>query len=113
MGTVSQNVDAQAAGTLQLIRNLVDGVTGDDAVKKGISEADQYGNKITPEMKYVADTRALLALNAAVTSANVDQYTGARDAGIKQIDGTTVKVLLTLYNAGDNFLSSSYKPLKN
>ena len=110
MGTVSQNVDAQAAGTLQLIRNLVDGVTGDDAVKKGISEADQYGNKITPEMKYVADTRALLALNAAVTSANVDQYTGARDAGIKQIDGTTVKVLLTLYNAGDNFLSSSYKP---
>ena len=110
MGTVSQNVDAQAAGTLQLIRNLVDGVTGDDAVKKGISVADQYGNKITPEMKYVADTRALLALNAAVTSANVDQYTGARDAGIKQIAGTTVKVLLTLYNAGDNFLSSSYKP---
>ena len=110
MGTVSQNVDAQACGTLQLIRNLVDGVTGDDAVKKGISEADQYGNKITPEMMYKADTKALLALNAAVTSANVDQYTGARDAGIKQIDGEKVKVLLTLYNGGDNFLSSSYKP---
>ena len=110
MGTVSQNVDAQACGTLQLIRNLVDGVTGEDAIKKGISEADQYGNKITPEMIYKADTKALLALNAAVTAENVAQFTGARDAGIKQIEGEKAKVLLTLYNGGDNFLSSSYKP---
>ena len=29
-GTVSQNVDAQAAGTLQVIRNLLDGLTGAD-----------------------------------------------------------------------------------
>ena len=113
-GTISQNVDAQAAGTLQVIRNVLDGETGENVIKKGISEKDKYGNKISAEMKYVAEDRALLALNAAVTSANIDEYYNpdktVRDAGIKQIDGDEKKVLLTLYNASDNFLSSSYKP---
>ena len=61
-GTVSQNVDAQAAGTLQVIRNLLDGVTGDDVVKKGISEVDKYNNKISADMSYVAGEKALLAM---------------------------------------------------
>ncbi len=113
-GTVSQNVDAQAAGTLQVIRNLLDGVTGDDVIKKGISEADQYGNKISAPMQYLKDTKALLAENAAVTKSNCDQYMeGSRDTGIKQIDGEKKKVLLTIYNASDNFLSTSYLPALN
>jgi methyl-galactoside transport system substrate-binding protein len=112
-GTVSQNVDAQAAGTLQTIRNMCDGVTGEDIIKKGISEADQYGNKITPSMQYVSSTKALLALNAAVTSSNWTSYkANTRDAGIKQLgtNAKTIKLWYDLYNAGDNFLSSSYKP---
>lgn len=109
-GTVSQNVDAQAIGTLQLIRNMLDGVTGEDVVKKGISEKDQYGNQVSAEMEYVAETKALLALNSGINKDNVDKYLNTRDAGIKQVNGEEKKVLLTLYNAGDNFLSSSYKP---
>lgn len=111
-GTVSQNVDAQAAGTLQVIRNLLDGLTGSDVYSKGFNKvADQYGNIITPEMVYKADTKALLALNAAVTKTNYTQYKGGtRDAGIKQTKATSKKVLLTIYNSGDNFLSSSYVP---
>lgn len=110
-GTVSQNVDAQAAGTLQVIRNLLDGLSGADVYTKGFSAADQYGNKITPEMVYKADTKALLALNAAVTKANYNQYLGGtRDAGIKQSKAVSKKVLLTIYNSADNFLSSSYVP---
>jgi methyl-galactoside transport system substrate-binding protein len=112
-GTVSQNVDAQAMGVLQTIRNMFDGVTGDDIVKKGISEADANGNKITASMVYKAETKALLALNAAVTSANYTSYTkGTRDAGVKQLPASvkTIKLWFDLYNAGDNFLSSSYKP---
>lgn len=109
-GTVSQNVDAQAIGTLQLIRNILDGETGDAVVKKGISEADKYGNKVSAEMTYKSDTKALLALNTGINKDNVSQYLNTRDAGIKQINGEEKKVLLTLYNAGDNFLSSSYKP---
>jgi len=113
-GTVSQNVDAQAAGTLQVIRNLLDGVTGDDVIKKGISETDKYGNKISAPMQYLKDTKALLAENAAVTKSNCDQYMeGSRDTGIKQIDGEKKKVLLTIYNASDNFLSTSYLPALN
>jgi methyl-galactoside transport system substrate-binding protein len=112
-GTVSQNVDAQALGVLQTIRNMFDGVTGENIVKKGISEADQYGNKITPSMVYDSATKALKALNAAVTVDNYTQYVGtARDAGIKQVPSTakTIKLWYDLYNGSDNFLSSAYKP---
>ena len=110
-GTVSQNVDAQAAGTLQVIRNLLDGLTGADVYTKGFSEPDQYGNKITPEVQYKADQRGLFALNGSVDASNWKSYTeGNRDAGIKQTNAPKVKVLLTIYNSADNFLSSSYLP---
>jgi methyl-galactoside transport system substrate-binding protein len=111
MGTVSQNVDAQACGTLQVLRNLLDGLTGSDVYTKGFSTADQYGNKISATVEYKSDTKALLALNAAVTKANYKDYSaGVRDTGIKQTKATSKKILLTVYNSADNFLSSSYVP---
>lgn len=110
-GTVSQNVDAQAAGTLQVIRNLLDGLTGTDVYTKGFSVPDQYGNKITPDVQYKADQRGLFALNGPVDPSNWKSYTeGNRDAGIKQTTAEKKKVLLTIYNSADNFLSSSYLP---
>ena len=110
-GTVSQNVDAQAAGTLQVLRNLLDGLTGADVYTKGFSVADAYGNKITPTVEYKADVKGLFALNGPVNASNWQNYTaGTRDAGIKQSAAPTKKVLLTIYNAADNFLSSSYLP---
>ena len=110
-GTVSQNVDAQAAGTLQVIRNLLDGLTGADVYTKGFSTPDKYGNKITPEVQYKADQRGLFALNGPVDPSNWKSYTeGNRDAGIKQTNAEKKKVLLTIYNSADNFLSSSYLP---
>ena len=110
-GTVSQNVDAQAAGTLQVLRNLLDGLTGADVYTKGFSEPDQYGNKISATVEYKADVKGLFALNGPVNSENWTNYTeGTRDAGIKQSAAPTKKVLLTIYNAADNFLSSSYLP---
>lgn len=110
-GTVSQNVDAQAAGTLQVIRNLLDGLTGADVYTKGFSVPDQYGNKITPNVQYKADQRGLFALNGPVDPSNWKSYTeGNRDAGIKQTTAEKKKVLLTIYNSADNFLSSSYLP---
>ena len=110
-GTVSQNVDAQAAGTLQVIRNLLDGLTGADVYTKGFSVPDQYGNKITPEVQYKADQRGLFALNGPVDASNWKSYTeGNRDAGIKKTNAPKKKVLLTIYNSADNFLSSSYLP---
>ena len=110
-GTVSQNVDAQAAGTLQVIRNLLDGLKGSDVYSKGFSAADQYGNKISAPVNYWSDQRALMAENSAVTVANWKDYAGGvRDAGVKKSTAPSKKVLLTIYNAGDNFLSSSYLP---
>lgn len=113
-GTVSQNVDAQATATLQVIRNLLDGLEGEDVYKKGIFEVDSNGNKISAEITYVPETKAVLALNAGVNSDNWKQYTaGNRDKGIKQTNAAKKKVLLTIYNAADNFLSSSYLPALN
>lgn len=110
-GTVSQNVDAQAAGTLQVIRNLLDGLSGADVYTKGFTTPDQYGNKITPEVQYKADQRGLFALNAGVNKDNWTSYTeGTRDPGIKQTNAPVKKVILTIYNSADNFLSSSYLP---
>lgn len=110
-GTVSQNVDAQAAGTLQVIRNLLDGLTGSDVYTKGFSAPDQYGNKITPTVEYKANEKGLFALNGPVDASNWKQYTeGTRDAGIKKSSAPAKKVLLTIYNSADNFLSSSYVP---
>ncbi len=112
-GTVSQNVDAQAAGVLQVIRNLMDGLEGADVYTKGFSEPDQYGNQISAPVEYRADEKAIMAQNAGVNASNYTQYTeGSRDAGIQQIpsSASTCRVLLTIYNAGDNFLSSSYLP---
>ena len=107
-GTVSQNVDAQATATLQVIRNLLD---GKDPVKYGITEATADGSKISAELEYRAETKALLAKNSAVTKANYQQYAeGGRDTGIKQSTAEKKKVLLTIYNSADNFLSSSYVP---
>ncbi len=52
-----------------------------------------------------------MAENAGVNDENWENYkAGSRDAGIKQTDAPTKKVLLTIYSAGDNFLSSSYVP---
>ncbi len=110
-GTVSQNVDAQATATLQVLRNLLDGLTGEDVYTKGISEPDQYGNQISAPVAYWADQKAVMAANSGVNKDNWQQYTaGNRDAGVKQTTAETKKVLLTLYNAADNFLSSSYLP---
>ncbi|MBR4373399.1 MAG: substrate-binding domain-containing protein [Treponema sp.] len=110
-GTVSQNVDAQATATLQVIRNLLDGLSGDDVRKKGISEPDQYGNKISADVDYIPETKAVLAQNTGVDSTNWQDYTaGKRDKGVKQTTAEKKKVILTIYNAADNFLSSSYLP---
>ena len=113
-GTVSQNVDAQATATLQVLRNLMDGLTGADVYKKGISEPDQYGNKISASVEYKADTKALLASNTGVNKDNWKEYAaGSRDKGIKQTTAEKKKVILTIYNSADNFLSSSYLPALN
>lgn len=113
-GTVSQNTDAQATATLQVIRNLLDGLTGDDVYMKGIFEPDSYGNKISAELTYIPETKAVLALNVGVNANNWKDYAaGNRDGGIKKSNAPAKKVLLTIYNAADNFLSSSYLPALN
>lgn len=110
-GTVSQNVDAQATATLQVIRNLLDGLTGEDVYKKGMTEADKYGNKISAELNYIPETKAVLALNTGVNSSNwMDYSSGNRDKGVKQTNAPKKKVILSIYNSADNFLSSSYLP---
>ncbi len=110
-GTVSQNVDAQACGTLQVLRNLLDGLSGDAVYTTGFTTPDAYGNQISTSMQYLTDTKALLATNTAVTADNWKSYqAGNRDTGVKQTSAPEKKVLLTIYNSADNFLSSSYLP---
>lgn len=113
-GTVSQNVDAQAAATLQLIRNTLDGLTESEIVQTGITKTDKYGNKITAGIDYIPAMKALLAQNTGVNKDNWIYYTaGTRDVAIKHTNAHEKKVLLTLYNGSDDFLASSYLPALN
>lgn len=113
-GTISQHADVQAYLTLRVLRNLLDGVD----VDTGIGTADEAGNVLTEaDYKYVPEERSYYALNLAVTEDNYQDFmdsTKVYGPVSNQLDATKhaeKKVWLNTYNAADNFLGSTYKPL--
>ena len=114
-GTISQHADVQAYLTLRVLRNALDGVD----VNTGIGIADEAGNKLDEgvDYRYSEAERSYYALNIAVTSANYQDFTDSTKVYSKvahQLDtakSPEKKVWLNIYNASDNFLSSTYQPL--
>ena len=113
-GTVSQHADVQAYLTLRVLRNALDGVD----VDTGIGTADEAGNVLIVDVyKYSEEERSYYALNAAVTADNYKDFTDSTVVWkpvSNQLDSSkhpTKKVWLNIYNASDNFLSSTYQPL--
>ena len=114
-GTISQHADVQAYLTLRVLRNALDGVD----IDTGIGTADEAGNCLTEgeDYRYSAEDRSYYALNIAVTADNYTDFTDSTkvyDKVAKQLDAEkspTKKVWLNIYNASDNFLSSTYQPL--
>ena len=111
-GTISQNHHSQVLTCLQLVRNIVDGLTGEDVVTKGFTEKDQYGNQITQaKVNYTAEDKAMLTENGIVTVDNVDDVIeDTLDSGIKQTNAARKKILWTVYSSTDNFLNQSFVP---
>ena len=114
-GTISQHADVQAYLTLRVLRNALDGV----GVNTGISTADDAGNVLQEGVDYAynADERSFYALNLAVTADNYQEFTDSTkiyepvSAQLDEGAHATKKVWLNIYNAADNFLSSTYQPL--
>ena len=113
-GTISQHADVQAYLTLRVLRNALDGVD----IDTGIGTADDAGNVLSDDVYvYNADERSYYALNVAVTAENYQDFTDSTkvyEPVSKQLDESSspVKsVWLNIYNASDNFLSSTYQPL--
>ena len=113
-GTISQHADVQAYLTLRVLRNALDGVD----VDKGIGTEDEAGNVLTDDVyTYNADERSYYALNVAVTAENYEEFTDSTKVyepvsnQLDEADHATKKVWLNIYNASDNFLSSTYQPL--
>ena len=114
-GTISQHADVQAYLTLRVLRNALDGVD----VNTGIGVADEAGNKLDEgvDYRYSEAERSYYALNNAVTAANYQDFTDSTKVYSKvshQLDtakSPEKKVWLNIYNASDNFLSSTYQPL--
>lgn len=113
-GTISQHADIQAYLTLRLLRNSLDGVD----INTGISTADDAGNVLAEDTyKYVEAERSYYAMNVAVTAENYTDFTDSTkiyEGASKQLDSSkspSKKVWLDIYNAADNFLSSTYQPL--
>ncbi len=113
-GTISQHADVQAYLTLRVLRNALDGVD----IDTGIGTEDEAGNVLSDDVyKYSEEERSYYALNVAVTADNYKDFTDSTkvfDPVSKQLDEgshATKKVWLNIYNASDNFLSSTYQPL--
>lgn len=113
-GTISQHADVQAYLTLRVLRNSLDGVD----IDTGIGTADEAGNVLSEDVYvYKEDERSYYALNVAVTEDNYKDFTDSTkvfEPVSKQLDESThasKKVWLDIYNAADNFLSSTYQPL--
>ena len=114
-GTISQHADVQAYLTLRVLRNALDGVD----VDTGIGTADEAGNQLEEgvDYRYSEEERSYYALNVAVTADNYKDFTDSTkvyDKVSKQLDSSKSpekKVWLNIYNASDNFLSSTYQPL--
>ena len=114
-GTISQHADVQAYLTLRVLRNALDGVD----VNTGIGTADAAGNVLEEgvDYRYSAEERSYYALNIAVTADNYNDFTDSTkvyDKVANQLDESkspSKKVWLNIYNASDNFLSSTYQPL--
>ena len=111
-GTISQHADVQAYLTLRVLRNALDGVD----IKTGIATADEAGNVLKEGVDYVYNEadRSFYALNLAVTADNYKDFMDATktfEPVSKEVKSDTKKVWLNIYNASDNFLSSTYQPL--
>ena len=114
-GTISQHADVQAYLTLRVLRNALDGVD----IDTGIGTADEAGNCLVEgeDYRYSEEDRSYYALNIAVTADNYTEFTDSTkiyDKVANQLDATKSpekKVWLNIYNASDNFLSSTYQPL--
>ena len=113
-GTISQHADVQAYLTLRVLRNALDGVD----IDTGIGTEDDAGNVLSSDVyKYVAEERSYYALNVAVTAENYQDFldsTVTYAPVSNQLDATKhaeKSVWLNTYNAADNFLGSTYKPL--
>lgn len=113
-GTISQHADVQAYLTLRVLRNALDGVD----IDTGIGTADEAGNVLSDDVfVYNEEQRSYYALNVAVTADNYQDFTDSTkvyEPVSKQLDAAkspSKKVWLNIYNASDNFLSSTYQPL--
>ena len=113
-GTISQHADVQAYLTLRVLRNALDGVD----IDTGIGTADEAGNVLTDDVYvYREEERSYYALNVAVTAENYQDFTDSTVTYApvsNQLDAAEhpeKTVWLDIYNAADNFLSSTYQPL--
>ena len=111
-GTISQHADVQAYLTLRVLRNALDGVD----IDTGIGTADEAGNVLSDDVYvYREEERSYYALNVAVTAENYQDFTDSTVTYApvsNQLDAAshpTKKVWLNIYNAADNFLSSTYQ----
>ena len=113
-GTISQHADVQAYLTLRVLRNGLDGVD----IDTGIGTPDEAGNVLSDDVYvYNEDERSYYALNVAVTADNYQDFTDSTkvyEPVANQLDAAShpeKTVWLDIYNASDNFLSSTYQPL--
>ena len=114
-GTISQHADVQAYLTLRVLRNALTAWIS-IPVSAQRTRREMYCRKAL-DYAYNADERSYYALNLAVTADNYQEFTDSTkiyepvSAQLDEGSHATKNVWLNIYNAADNFLSSTYQPL--
>lgn len=110
-GTVSQNARGQMAALMQIIRNLLDGLSGQEVLEAGFTKPDAYGNKVSAALTYDAENRSILVQCTGINKANCQQFiTESWDSGIAQISAPKKKVFFSTYNETDLFMTTEIRP---
>ena len=92
--------------------------SGESDIDTGIGTKDDAGNVLTDDVyTYNKDQRSYYALNVAVTADNYKDFLDSTvtyapvSNQLGEKDHAKKSVWLNIYNASDNFLSSTYQPL--
>lgn len=105
-GTVSQDTVGQAAIIFQLLRNIFDGLSGEDVVTSGISKPDQFGNKINATALYIPEEKSFFVQSIPVTKENYKSFKDqSNDNTINKVTSAEKKILFSVYSSSDLFMN--------
>ncbi len=109
-GTISQNADGQMAALMLILRNLADGISGEELFINGFTKEDKYGNKLEIPIEYNPREKSIYLKTIAITKENVKEFLNPQRLEIKEAEYEPLRVFYSTYNETDLFMTTLIRP---